>query len=144
MIIVLQRVDSAFVEVNGERISEIGRGVVLFVCIEENDEEKEILYWSKKIPELRIFPDSNGRMNVSIKDIDAEILVISQFTLVSNLREGRRPGFQGSANPQKADAFINKFIEQLKESALSVKTGQFGAYMKIHLVNDGPVTFILR
>ncbi len=144
MIIVLQRVDKASVEVEELKIAEINKGIVLFVCIEENDTEKDVFYWANKIPELRIFPDNEGKMNISVKQINAEVLVISQFTLVSNLREGRRPGFQGSANPEKARNYINRFIEILKKSGLQVKNGEFAAYMRVNLINDGPVTFIMR
>ena len=144
MIIVLQRVDVACIKIEDIKIAEIGKGIVLFVCIEENDTDKDIIYWSNRIPELRIFPDSNGKMNISVKQSDAEVLVVSQFTLVANLREGRRPGFQGSAPPDKAKAYIDIFINKLRESGLKVKTGVFGAFMKVHLVNDGPVTFISR
>lgn len=144
MIIVLQRVNEAYVEIEDIKIAEIGKGIVLFICIEENDTDKDIIYWSDRIPELRIFPDSNGKMNVSVKQSNAEVLIVSQFTLVADLRQGRRPGFQGAATPDKAKAYLNIFINKLRESGLKVKTGVFGAFMKVHLVNDGPVTFIMR
>ncbi|OGF68184.1 MAG: D-tyrosyl-tRNA(Tyr) deacylase [Candidatus Fischerbacteria bacterium RBG_13_37_8] len=144
MIIVLQRVDSAHVSVDETIISEIRKGVVLLVCVEESDTKDEILYWAQKIPELRIFPDENDKMNISIKEAGAEILVVSQFTLISDLRKGRRPGFQGSAQPDLAKYRLKEFVDDLKRSGLTVKTGEFAANMKVHLVNDGPVTFILR
>lgn len=144
MIIVLQRVNEAYVEIEDIKIAEIEKGIVLFICIEENDTDRDIIYWSDRIPELRIFPDSNGKMNVSVKQSNAEVLIVSQFTLVADLRQGRRPGFQGAATPDKAKAYLNIFINKLRESGLKVKTGVFGAFMKVHLVNDGPVTFIMR
>jgi len=144
MIIVVQRVDNASVEINKSKITEIGKGVVLLACVEEIDTEKEILYWAERIPELRIFPDEHDKMNISLKDAKSEILVISQFTLVSNLRKGRRPGFEDAAHPEKAKALINLFMSKLEESGLKVRGGEFGAYMKIQLINDGPVTFLLK
>lgn len=144
MIIVLQRVSEASVEVEEKIISQIKKGIVLFACIEKSDTEKEMLFWGRKIPELRIFPDEQGRMNLSVKEINADILVISQFTLASDLRKGRRPGFENAAEPKKAEPLLNLFIDTLKESNLNIQSGEFGAYMKIHLINDGPVTFILK
>jgi len=144
LIIVLQRVDGASVEISGKRMAEISRGVVLLVCAEESDTEKEVLYWGERIPELRIFPDQQDKMNISLKDAQGEVLVISQFTLASNLKKGRRPGFEGAAQPEKAKKLLELFINKLKEGGLVVKNGEFGAFMKIQLINDGPVTFILK
>jgi D-aminoacyl-tRNA deacylase len=144
MIIVLQRVDRASVIIDSRPVAEIGKGAVLLVCIEEADTEKEILYWAVRIPELRICPDESDKMNISLKDAQRELLVISQFTLVSNMRKGRRPGFEGAAHPDKAKKLLELFMHSLAQSGLVVKSGEFGAYMKIHLVNDGPVTFILN
>lgn len=140
----MQRVDQASVEINGKRMAEIGKGVVLFICVEESDTEKEVLYWGARVPELRIFPDNQDKMNISLKDAQCEVLVISQFTLASNLRKGRRPGFEGAARPEKGQNFFELFINILMESGLAVRNGEFGAYMKIQLINDGPVTFILK
>lgn len=144
MIIILQRVSEASVEIAEKIISHIKKGIVLFACIEKSDTEKEMLFWGRKIPELRIFPDKQGRMNLSVKEVNADILVISQFTLASDLRKGRRPGFENAAEPKKAEPLLNLFIDTLKESSLNIQIGEFGAYMKIHLINDGPVTFIIK
>lgn len=144
MIIVLQRVSEASTEIENNIFSHINKGILLLVCIEKNDTEKEILFWAKKIPELRIFPDQHGKMNLSVKEVKGDILVISQFTLASDLKKGRRPGFENAAEPNKAENLFNFFVETLKESGLNIQTGKFAADMRIHLINDGPVTFILK
>jgi len=144
MIIILQKVSEASVEIEEKIISSIKKGIVLFTCIEKSDTEKEILFWGRKIPELRVFPDQQGKLNLSVKEVNADILVISQFTLASDLRKGRRPGFENAAEPHQAESLFNLFINTLKKSNLNTQSGIFGAYMKIHLINDGPVTFILK
>lgn len=144
MKIVLQRVSRACVSVDNEKIGSIGRGIVLLVGIKDSDTEKDIEFLSDKCIHLRIFPDENDKMNLSIKDIKGEILVVSQFTLYGDCRKGRRPSFSNAALPQKAEELYNKFVIKLKESGLKVETGKFQAKMLVEINNDGPVTFILE
>ena len=143
MKIVLQRVKSAKVSVDGKTISAIGQGLVLLVGIANGDDEDDARYLAEKCVNLRIFEDDNGKMNISGFDVGAEILAISQFTLYGDTRRGRRPSFTDAAPPDQSKPIFNRFIEILRESRLQIKTGEFGAYMQVTLVNDGPVTIIL-
>lgn len=142
MIAVIQRVSSASVSIGNQLYSEIGYGYVIFLGVCKDDSETETIKLAKKIIDLRINADENDKMNLSIKDIKGEILVVSQFTLCVQL-SGRRPSFTDAKEPKEAERLYNQFIEQLKESGVSVKTGKFGARMQISLINDGPVTFII-
>lgn len=143
MIALIQRVSNASVEVGSEIISYIGRGLLVFLGSEKGDSEKEVDYLVRKVSQLRIFEDKDGKLNHSVKDISGEILVVSQFTLMADCRKGNRPSFERAERPERAKALYELFIEKLKHSEIPVKTGIFGASMRIHLVNDGPVTVII-
>ena len=144
MKIVLQRVKSASVEVDGRIVGRIGRGVCLLVGVEQGDNQETVRYLAQKTAELRIFPDRNGKMNLSLIDTGGAVLAVSQFTLAASVRKGRRPSFDRAELPDKAAALLDDFVRCLREEhRLEVETGVFGAMMDVHLVNDGPVTFIL-
>lgn len=143
MIAVVQRVDSAGVSVDDHIVGKIGKGVVVFLGVAKGDEERDADYLSDKIVNLRIFEDSNGKMNLSLMDISGEMLVVSQFTLLANCRKGRRPSFIGAAGPEQASKLYEYFTEIARRHVEKVATGQFQAMMKVNLVNDGPVTMIL-
>ena len=143
MRVLLQRVREASVEVEGEVIGEIGRGLVLLVGVGLGDDESDARYLADKVLNLRIFPDEEGKFNFSIKDIGGEILVVSQFTLYADTRKGRRPSFTEAAPPELAKPLIEKFTDFLRESGLRVETGRFGAKMLVKILNDGPVTLLL-
>jgi len=142
--IVLQRVKQAAVEVNKQTVGQIDKGVCLLVGIEKGDTEEEALYLAHKITELRIFPDEEGKMNLSLLDIRGEVLAVSQFTLAASLKKGRRPSFDNAEYPERAENLFRFFVDVIKEKGIKVETGVFGALMDVHLVNDGPVTFILE
>ncbi len=144
MKVVIQRVEQATVDINGLLKSKIGSGLLIFLGIEESDNQEDIEWLCSKISKLRIFNDSNGLMNISIKEIDGEIMVISQFTLHASTKKGNRPSFIRAAKPEQAIPLYQDFIISLeKELGKPVKTGEFGAMMKISLLNDGPVTIII-
>jgi D-aminoacyl-tRNA deacylase len=143
--IVLQRVKDASVTVGGERISEIGPGLLLLVGVGQGDEEPEAGWLAEKVAGLRIFNDENGKMNLSVRDVGGEVLAVSQFTLLADTRKGKRPSFVGAAPPEEAERLFDYFCERLRVAGVgSVKTGSFGAMMDVALTNDGPVTIILE
>ena len=144
MKVVLQRVKESSVSVKGEEVSRIGPGLCLLVGIEKGDSETQALYIANKIVELRIFPDTEGKMNRSLMDMGGEILAVSQFTLAGSVRKGRRPSFDKAELPEKAEELFICFVDLLKERGINVETGIFGALMEIHILNDGPVTFIIE
>ncbi len=147
MIIVVQRVDKASVEIAGNIYSKIEKGLLVFLGIEKGDGEKELDYLSKKVVDLRIFSDENNKMNLSVKDIDGEILIISQFTLCTdNQKSGNRPSFFNAEVGDRAESLYQLFIDKTKNyyKSSKVKSGQFAEMMKIELINDGPVTIILK
>jgi len=144
MRIVLQRVKQAAVAVEKQTVGQINKGVCLLVGVEKGDTEEEARYLAHKIVELRIFPDEEGKMNLSLLDIRGEALAVSQFTLAASLKKGRRPSFDSAEDPERAESLFRYFIGLLKEKGIKVETGIFGALMDVHLVNDGPVTFILE
>ncbi|HHT47419.1 MAG TPA: D-tyrosyl-tRNA(Tyr) deacylase [Firmicutes bacterium] len=140
---VVQRAGRSFVEVNGKVVGKINSGLVVFVGISVNDEEDDCSYLADKICGLRIFEDSQGKMNLSIKETRGEILCISQFTLYGDCRKGRRPSFFEAAPPEKAVILYDKLCHMLREKDLQVETGRFQARMKVRVDNDGPVTILL-
>ena len=145
MRIVLQRVKNASVTVSGERISEIGEGLLLLVGVAKDDGEGEASWLAEKVAGLRIFNDEDGKMNLGIRDVGGEILAVSQFTLLADTRKGKRPSFIKAALPEEAEPLFDYFCERLRAAGIaSVKTGSFGAMMDVALVNDGPVTIILE
>lgn len=144
MILVIQRVKSAYVEVEGEVVSKIGNGLLVLVAVEESDTEKEIEWCADKVSVLRIFGDEEGKMNLSVKDVKGEILAVSQFTLCGELKKGTRPSFSNAAKAEKAKPFFEFFINKIKENGIPVKSGIFQAMMDVGLINDGPVTIILE
>ncbi len=144
MKVLLQRVKRAEVKVSGERISHIGKGLLVFLAVEQNDSEDDLTYYADKVLELRIFEDENAKMNLSIKDVQGEILLVSQFTLAASTRKGRRPSFTNAASPDKAENYYLKFKDRLARSGLTVKTGKFQEMMEVELVNAGPVTLLIE
>jgi D-tyrosyl-tRNA(Tyr) deacylase len=143
MKIVLQRVKQAAVEVEQKVRGKISKGVCLLVGIEKGDSEEDAQYLANKTVELRIFPDKEGKMNLSLLDIKGEVLAVSQFTLAASVKKGRRPSFDNAEAPERAESLFSYFVELIKEKGIKVEEGVFGALMEVHLVNDGPVTFIL-
>jgi D-tyrosyl-tRNA(Tyr) deacylase len=143
MRIVLQRVARARVDVAGETVGSIGAGLLILLGVTHPDTPEDADYLASKVIQLRIFPDDAGRMNRSLLDVGGALLVVSQFTLYGDCRKGRRPGFDQAAPPEQARSLYEYFVQRVKSSNVTVQTGVFQAEMQIHLVNDGPVTFIL-
>lgn len=144
MRIVLQRVREAWVRVGEEEIARIGPGFLLLVGIGRKDSEEEALFWAKRIPEMRVFPDAAGKLNLSLREVGGEILCVSQFTLYGDPLAGRRPSFDQAAPGEMARGLYEFFVRALEAEGIPVKTGVFGAHMEVGLVNDGPVTLILE
>ena len=146
MRVVIQRVKSSAVTIDGQVISKIGRGLNLLVGISPTDTDVELNWMTRKCLDLRLFPgDSNrSRWEKSVSDIQGEILVVSQFTLYGDCRKGRRPSFSNSASPAIAEKIYDRFVAKLQQSGLSVASGRFGAMMEVAIENDGPVTLILE
>lgn len=140
---VIQRVKSASVSVDGERISQIGRGLAILLGIAKGDGAKDINYLAEKISNLRIFEDDAGKMNLSVLDIGGQALVVSQFTLMADCKKGRRPGFDKAAAPELAEVLYNDFVAVLAACGVSVQTGRFQSHMLFTIENDGPVTLVL-
>jgi D-tyrosyl-tRNA(Tyr) deacylase len=139
----LQRVTSASVTIEGEVVGSIGRGLVVFVGVAEGDEPNDADYLVQKLVNLRIFADKEERFNLSALDIKAELLLVSQFTLLADTRKGRRPSFTEAAPPQLAEKLFEYFVNEAKRSGLRVQTGRFQQYMQVGIHNDGPVTIML-
>src|SRR6056297_2013936 len=140
----VQRVNYSRVIVEEKVKSEIGKGLLVLLGVEHEDTEEDIKWLSNKVSKLRIFDDSEGVMNLSVKDIDGEVMVISQFTLHANTRKGMRPSYIKAAKPDFSDPMYQKFVDQMKvDLGKEIGTGEFGAYMKIDLENDGPVTIMI-
>ena len=144
MKVVLQRVKEAYVTVEKKIVGKIKRGVCLLVGIEQADSEEDARYLTNKIVELRIFPDKDRKMNLSLLDIKGEVLVISQFTLAGSVKKGRRPSFDKAETPEKAERLFDYFVRLIRERGITVETGLFRMLMDVHLINEGPVTFILE
>ena len=143
MRLVVQRVTRAAVSVEGTTIGSIGRGAVVLVGIGSGDTDEIVDRMAEKLAGLRYFEDADGRTNVSIADIGGSFLVVSQFTLLADVRRGRRPGFSGAALPDAAAALVERFVVRLRALGFEVATGRFGATMEVELVNDGPFTLVL-
>ena len=144
MRVVIQRVSKASVVINSDEICNIKNGLLILLGIELKDSDEDIIWLTKKIINLRIFSDENGKMNHSVSDVSGEIIVVSQFTLHAKTKKGNRPSYINAAKPELAIPLYEKFTDFLrKESGLNVYTGKFGADMKVSLINDGPVTIIL-
>jgi D-tyrosyl-tRNA(Tyr) deacylase len=144
MRIVLQRVSRAKVTVAGRVTGEIGRGLLLLAGFTEGDGEEALAWMAKKVVQLRIFPDGEGKMNRSLEEADGALLVVSQFTLYGDARKGNRPSFIDAARPETAIPLYERFVGLLRATGRPVATGEFGAMMDVELVNDGPVTLILE
>jgi len=140
VIALIQRVTEASVTVEGEVVGAIGRGILAMVGVEKGDREEEAARLAQKVLSYRIFPDGAGKMNLSLQDVQGELLAVSQFTLVADTNSGTRPSFSTAAAPARGEMLFGKFVEAAKAHA----TGRFGARMQVSLVNDGPVTFWLR
>ncbi len=144
MKIVLQRVSEAGVEIEGRAVARIGRGLCLLVGVEKGDTEGEAESLARKAVELRIFPDGEGKMNLSVLDVGGEVLAVSQFTLAGSVRKGRRPSFDGAEEPGRAAELFDRFVAAVRKAGPRVETGVFQAAMAVRLTNDGPVTFVLE
>lgn len=143
MKVVIQRVSESNVKVNGKIVGEIGKGLMLLIGIDENDEKTDADWLVQKILNLRIFGDENDMLNLSVQDIKGEILCISQFTLIADYKKGNRPSFIKAAKPDKAIPLFDYFKEEIAKSGLKTESGIFGADMKVSLINDGPVTIVM-
>jgi len=144
MRVVIQRVSSASVNVDGQLISEIGLGFLVLLGVKDTDTEEEAKYLADKTSKLRVFEDSEEKMNLGIKEVNGEILVVSQFTLYGDATGGNRPSFIEAARPEKAVLLYEKFCEYIEQNGIKVKKGKFQAMMDVKLVNNGPVTIIIE
>lgn len=144
MKLVIQRVNNAKVDVDNKTIGQIEKGFLVLIGVGPEDTKEIADFLVEKLCNLRIFEDENQKMNLSIKDIDGELLIVSQFTLYADCKKGNRPSFAGTAEPEKANALYEYFIEKCKDKVKKVEHGKFGADMKVSLLNDGPVTIILE
>lgn len=140
----IQRVSHASVTIDGELYSKIGKGILALLGVEKGDLYENAQKLADKIINLRIFEDENGKMNKSLKDINGEMLIVSQFTLCGDCKKGTRPSFDKAETPQKANELYEEFVNIVKNAKILVGTGKFGAKMDVELVNDGPVTFLLE
>jgi len=139
----IQRVSEAKVDISKRTVARIQKGMLVFFSVLKGDTDADLEYLVKKISQLRIFEDDQKKLNLSIQDINGEVLIVSQFTLSADCRKGNRPSFDSAEDPLKAKDMYIKFVERLRESGLKVDTGDFGSFMQVHLINDGPVTILL-
>lgn len=144
MLGLIQRVSYASVEVNGDKVGEIGPGILLLLGIQLGDTEANVDRLQDKVLQYRIFPDEHGRMNLNVEQVSGGLLVVSQFTLAADTRKGLRPGFSGAAPPERAEKLYNYFVTRAEHLYPDVSSGIFGADMQVSLCNDGPVTFLLE
>ena len=140
---VVQRVSEASVRIEGEIVGKIGRGFLILLGVTQGDTPELCSYFAEECAGLRIFTDDNGKMNLSLKDVGGEVLVVSQFTLYGDCSKGKRPSFIAAAKPDLAIPMYERFIAELMDQGLHVETGRFGADMQVSLINDGPVTILL-
>lgn len=140
MRVVAQRVARAAVRIEGETVGEIGRGLLALVAFGPEDTREDLAWMADKLAGLRVFPNGEGRMDRSVRDVDGALLVVSQFTLYGDVSRGRRPSFTGAAGPDEARRMYAEFLDLCRETGVPVESGEFGAMMEVELVNDGPVT----
>ena len=138
-----QRVSEARVAIDDETVGKIGKGLLVFLCAVKGDVDKDLDYIVKKVAQLRMFEDDQGKMNLSVMDIEGEVLVISQFTLAASSRKGNRPSFEAAEVPDRARAIYDTFVMKLRETGLPVQTGVFAESMSVSLTNEGPVTILI-
>jgi len=143
MKVVIQRVSHAEVAVDGETIGRIGTGLLALTAFSRQDDENDLVWMARKIAELRVFDDDNGNLNLSLRDIHGQLMVVSQFTLYGDCKKGRRPSYSDAAPPTEAEALYNRFVEIVRKTVPDLQTGRFQAAMEVNLTNDGPVTLIL-
>ena len=144
MKVLIQRVKQAGVNIEGKSFSYIEKGILSFVGIEKGDTKEQVEKLARKVVNLRIFPDENDKMNLSLIDVQGEMLVVSQFTLCGDCKKGTRPSFDKSAPPKTANELYEYFVSQVQSYGIKTGTGKFGAMMEVSLINDGPVTFMLE
>ena len=144
MIVVLQRVTQAKVDIDEKTVGQIGKGLMVLVCAEKGDTDEKARLLAQRLLRYRVFEDENGKMNLSVTDVKGGLLLISQFTLAADTTRGSRPSFTPAAPPDEGKRLFDIFVQETEKSGLTVQTGQFGAYMRVSLVNDGPVTLTLR
>ncbi len=140
---VVQKVSKGSVSVENAEIGAINKGFVVFLAVADDDDEKDLNYIVEKVCGLRIFEDENGKMNLSLKDVNGSVLAISQFTLMGDVRKGKRPSFSKASAPDKGKEFYDRFVEELNKREVHTETGKFQAHMMVEIYNDGPVTILL-
>lgn len=140
---VIQKVTQASVTVEDEKVGKINNGLLVFLGVAEDDDRNDLKYLFDKIVNLRIFEDENEKMNLSLLDVEGELLVVSQFTLLADCRKGRRPSFEQAAKPEYANLLYEEFVKMAKEKGIFVNTGKFRSHMYVNLTNDGPITILL-